>query len=71
MLIEKVPLLFPQQVQLLREVLSVSHVNLHGIYPASVGNAPASENDLELLMDSACEGYCLLIGQMASSLLQA
>lgn len=68
---EEVPLLFPQQVQLLREVLSVSDVNLHGIYTVSVGNASASENDFELSMDSDCEGDCILTGQVASSLLQA
>lgn len=64
---EKVPLLFPQQVQLLREVLSVSDVNLHGIYPVSMGNVSASENDFELSMDSASEGDCLLTEQIASS----
>lgn len=73
--LRKIPLGFSlPQDQLLRQVPSVSDVNLPGLCLTSMGNVAVSERDLELSdfwSRSVCEGHWVLRGPLASSLLQA
>lgn len=73
--LRKIPLDFSlPQDQLLRQVPSVSNVNLSGLCLTSMGNVAVSERDLELSdfwSRSVCEGHWVLREPLASSLLQA